>query len=95
MKINALSKRCKMVLFIMGLAAFLYGASAFAGMRCGNELILEGGSVVNISRLCGQPDQAGQNIMYLNKDKDGMNYYIHSDANGIIDDIKYSRGGLR
>jgi len=69
--------------------------SANAGMRCGNELILEGDTVIKMTKVCGQPDQYGQNIIYLNKDSDGMNYFIHSDAAGIIDDIQSSRGGLR
>ena len=95
MKVFAMSKGSKMVLFIIGLGAFLYGSSIFAGMRCGNNLILEGDSVVKMTQICGQPQQTGQNIIYINKDKDGMNYYIHADANGIIDNVKFSRGGLR
>ncbi len=95
MKTHAMSKTAKIYLFIIGLSAFLYGASAFAGIRCGNELILEGESIVKLVEVCGQPQQLGQNIIYINKDSDGMNYYIHVNANGIIDDIQASRGGLR
>lgn len=80
-------------LLIIG--AMLLSGLASAGMRCGTSLIDRGDSVIHMIALCGQPQQSGLNIIYLNKDGDGMNYYIHSQSNGIIDSIKSSRGGLR
>ncbi len=65
-------------------------------MRCGTNLINEGDSRMRMLELCGSPSEnTFSNITYLNKDNDGMNYYVHIDSNGIIDGINYSRGGLR
>jgi hypothetical protein len=65
--------------------------TSYAGIRCGNDLVLEGDSVAKLIQVCGQPNQDGQNIVYINKNNDGMNYSIHVDSNGIIDDIQFSR----
>jgi hypothetical protein len=62
-------------------------------MRCGTHLINEGDNVARMVALCGQPTtNTFSNVTYINKDGDGMNYYIHVDTNGIIDDIQFSRG---
>lgn len=75
---------------IMGLAMQSYA------MRCGTHLINSGDSVTRMLQLCGTPTQdTYSNIIYLNKDGDGMNYYIHVSGAGIIDSIYGSRGGLR
>jgi hypothetical protein len=55
MKTNAMSKKAKLTLFIIGLSAFLYGASAFAGVRCGNELIQVGDPEYKVMQACGTP----------------------------------------
>lgn len=66
------------------------------GMRCGTHLINEGDHVSRMMQLCGSPtSNTFSNIVYINKDDDGMNYYIHAQSNGIIDNIESSRGGLR
>ena len=64
-------------------------------MRCGTHLVNEGDSAIRMLELCGTPTQDGySNIMYLNKDGDGMNYYVHVNGAGMIDSISASRGGL-
>lgn len=95
MRTQRLSRPSKVVLFAVGFSTFIYGSTAFAGMRCNGQLITEGDHVVKMIELCGEPDQMGQNMVYMNKDGSGMNYYIHTQANGIIDSINSSRGGLR
>jgi hypothetical protein len=49
----------KVALFLIGLAAFLYGASALAmdndGLRCGNALIAIGDAQYLVIQECGQP----------------------------------------
>ena len=65
-------------------------------MRCGTSLINEGDSATRMLELCGTPAQdTYSNIIYINKDGDGYNYYIHVNGVGIIDSISGSRGGLR
>jgi len=61
-------------------------------MRCGNILITEGDQKVQLLQACGQPSSNdGSVIIYLNKDRDGMNYYIHTGTDGTIDNITFSR----
>lgn len=55
MSTNAMSKKAKLALFIIGLSASLYGASAFAGCRCGGTLISVGDSQYAVEQACGQP----------------------------------------
>lgn len=76
------------------LAIMMLCALAFSSysMRCGVHLVNEGDSLVRMLQLCGTPaSNTLSNVIYLNKDGDGMNYYIHVDGNGIIDDIQFSR----
>lgn len=61
-------------------------------MRCGTSLVNEGDSLEKLFSLCGDPDvNTLSNIIYRDKDGDGMTYYIHADSNGIIDSINFSR----
>lgn len=61
-------------------------------MRCGTHLINEGDPVVRMLQLCGEPAQNNySDIVYINKDGDGMNYFIHVNSAGIIDSINMSR----
>ena len=77
------------------LASMMLISSTSLAMRCGSELVSEGDTVSNMIALCGTPQGFGQDLRYLNKDSDGMNYYIHASGSGIIDSIKFSRSGLR
>lgn len=62
-------------------------------MRCGSALINEGDTIGQAVSICGQPnEQTANSATYINKDGDGMNYFIHADNNGIIDNITFSRG---
>lgn len=90
--------KSKLVLFIIGLMAFLYGASAFATLRCGTQLIMVGDPKFVVLQACGTPDaqedinngSAGGfgNESYLYYKKDGRIVEIH-----IIDGKVYSIGG--
>lgn len=42
-------------MFFVALVAFLYGASAFAGLRCGTSLIEVGDSQYIVEQACGTP----------------------------------------
>lgn len=62
------------------------------GMRCNGGLISEGDSIYTLISMCGTPTvNTLSHIEYVNKDGDGMNYYIHANANGIIDSINFSK----
>ncbi len=62
-------------------------------MRCGTSLVNEGDNVARMVALCGEPTyNYGQSIGYINKDGHGMDYFIHTDANGVIDNITFNRG---
>lgn len=74
------------VIFIISLVV----SNSYA-MRCNGSLVNEGDSITKMVQVCGQPQQDGQNIVYINKDNDGMNYYIHADSNGVIDSVTFSR----
>ena len=70
-------------------------ASSSFAMRCGTHLISEGGSATRMLELCGTPTQdTYSDIVYINKDGSGMNYYIHVNGAGMIDSISSSRGVL-
>lgn len=65
---------------------FLANTSFAEAMRCGNHLINEGDSRIRMLELCGIPiSDTYSNVIY--KNGDGFTYYIHLQANGIIDDI--------
>lgn len=62
-------------------------------MRCGTHLINEGDPIIRAIQLCGTPTQDNySNVIYMNKDGDGMNYFLHVDGAGMIDSIGFSRG---
>lgn len=64
-------------------------------MRCGNHLVLEGDSVTQTIAICGTPTSDNYStVIYMNKDGNGMNYYIHVNGAGMIDTITSSRGGM-
>lgn len=78
----------KLVLIVV---LVLIGFNSFA-MRCGTQLINEGDTYGELIATCGQPtSDTLSTVIYINKDGDGMNYYIHCDNSGAIDDIKFSR----
>lgn len=73
------------VFLVTSLIVFVANVS-FAGMRCGTHLINEGDSRVRMLELCGTPiSDIYSNVIY--KNEDGFTYYIHIQANGIIDNI--------
>lgn len=77
---------------ILSMSLFVSGGYA---MRCGTHLINEGDSATRMLELCGTPSQdTYSNITYINKDGDGMNYYIHVNGAGMIDSVSASRGDL-
>lgn len=78
----------KTILIMVGLVA-CFNSYAF---RCGTHLINEGDTATRMVALCGEPEGHGQNLSYTNLNGDGMNYYIHCDASGVIDSITFSRG---
>lgn len=62
--------------------------------RCGTHLINEGDDVSRMVDLCGEPEYSrGQTKTYINKDGNGMDYTVHVDSNGVIDDVEFNRGG--
>lgn len=76
---------------LLALCLILSSLTASA-MSCGGQFIDEGDSYIHMLDVCGQPDYDTQsNIIYLNKDGYGMNYYIHCGPDGVIDDIQYDR----
>lgn len=76
---------------IILLIVSLFVSSGYA-MRCGTHLILEGSSATRMIEICGTPyHNTYSNIIYANKDGDGMNYYIHVNGAGMIDAIMSSR----
>lgn len=80
---------------IISMLLFISMIGSTYAMRCGNSLVNEGDTEAQMLALCGAPtSDNGVNIVYLNKDHDGMNYFIHVDSNGIIDNVQFSRGGL-
>lgn len=60
MKTNAMSRISKILLFIIGLAAFLYGADGLARVRCGNQLISVGDPEFVVNQACGSPVSSHQ-----------------------------------
>lgn len=82
----------KRILF--SVALFVAVVSNLHAMRCGTHLVNEGGSITQAIQLCGTPSSnTYSDVIYINKDGDGMNYYLHVDGAGMIDSISYSRGG--
>jgi hypothetical protein len=76
---------------IMVVAMMVSFSNVYA-MRCSNQLINEGDSITRMLNLCGNPQaNTRSNIVYINKDGDGIDYYIHADAMGTIDSIQFSR----
>lgn len=75
---------------ILAAALIMVSFNSFS-MRCGTHLINEGDTVARMEALCGTPDTRGLNMEYINKDGDGMSYFIHADTNGVIDSITFSR----
>lgn len=74
------------------LVVALLSSFSVSAMRCGTHLINEGDSVTRMIQLCGTPDQNSySDVIYLNKDGDGINYLIHVDGAGMIDSISFSR----
>lgn len=85
-----------MTRILFSVMLFIAVISNIHAMRCGTALINEGDSITRMVELCGTPtSNAFENITYINKDGDGMNYYIHANNAGTIDSIEFSRGGLR
>ncbi len=61
-------------------------------MRCGTILINEDDTIQEAISACGQPSSYdGTTAVYINKDGDGMNYYLHVNTDSRIDNITYSR----
>lgn len=76
----------KLKIFLAILLVVVIVNISYAGMRCGTHLINEGDSRVRMLELCGKPfSDAYQNVVYIQGD--GFTYYIHLQANGIIDNI--------
>lgn len=78
--------------FTLGLILTIASCTAY-GMRCSGQIIDEGSSVTRMLELCGDPSYNNlSTIIYMNKDGDGMNYYIHVNEVGMVDAIEYRRG---
>lgn len=95
MKINEMSRLSKIVLFAIGLAAALYGGSAFAGMRCQGQIIEIGDPIYVVQKYCGEPvytHTVGRQIRgdegFAYYEKDGRTIELH-----FIDGHLYSIGG--
>ena len=85
-------KKQKAMMMSLAVAVGLVCFSNANAMRCDQTLVNEGATVAQVIGLCGQPTaMTGGNIVYINKDGDGMNYYLHTDANGIVDNVSFSR----
>lgn len=54
-KTQYVNKYARVLMFIVALTAFLYGASAIAGVRCGTSLIEVGEAEYVVNQACGEP----------------------------------------
>ncbi len=81
-----------LIMFIL----FMCMSTTYA-MRCGTHIIQEGDDVTLLIQYCGIGElttwSSGTHV-YVNKDGDGMNYYVHVGDNGIIDRITFHRNTL-
>jgi dTDP-4-dehydrorhamnose reductase len=79
-------------LMLAGLILIAAANNAHA-MFCGNDVISEGDYIQDVRAKCGSPTWTNDVVdAYINKDRDGMNYYIHRGTDGKVSDIEFSRG---
>lgn len=72
---------------------FVLAACNVQAMRCSGNIISEGDNAARVLDLCGLPTQNNFSTMvYKNKDRDGMDYYVHFNASGFVDSISFNRG---
>lgn len=65
-------------------------------MRCGTSLINEGDTASKVISLCGEPASVFNGYMaYTNLNNDGMNYILHFDNSGQVENIWFGRGSPR
>ena len=95
MKTNAMNRTAKSVLFIIGLGAFLYGAFAFAGVRCGNHLVNVGDSYYQIKSTCNIEYEWGSKNTNIDMRKlyfkDGGMTYELIVIDGVLSEINMNR----
>ena len=78
---------------ILGIGLLLIGISCSSyAFYCGNSLIQEGQNIATVIQACGQPtSQYNGYITYNNLNGAGMNYTLHIDNDGTIENITYER----
>lgn len=65
-------------------------------MRCGSSLITEGDTASKVISLCGEPTSVFDGSMvYTNFKGEGMNYILHFDNSGQVENIWFGRGSQR
>ncbi len=82
-----MSSRVKVLMFIIGLGAFLYGVNVHAGMRCGTSLIEIGDAEYVVDQACGSPQSEHQ--VGRGRNGEGDESYAYYNINGHVIEIHY------
>jgi len=81
--------------YILILSAALC-STAYADLRCGNNLAREGDDINKVATICGQPDNSRgtvlgvDSITYTNYNNNGMDYTFTVGNDGKVSNIEMS-----